>query len=52
MYGTGMGTMNVYTQRYEDLTSRILIWSRTGNEGDVWRHAKVTIPPTSYGFKV
>nr|XP_039270832.1 MAM and LDL-receptor class A domain-containing protein 1-like [Styela clava] len=52
MYGQGMGTMNLYTQKNEDMSTQLLIWSESGNNGDVWRHAKATLFPTDYPFKL
>lgn len=46
-----MGTLNFYTRKY-DKTQQDLLWSRSGDSGDVWRHAKVTVHPTDYNFQV
>ena len=44
MYGSGMGTLNIYTN-----SSNVsnLIWSQTGNKGDVWLNGQVNINSAS-----
>ena len=41
MYGANMGTLNVYLKRNGRLYSSI--WSSSGNKGDIWRPAQVTV---------
>jgi hypothetical protein len=42
MYGRDIGQLNVYVNlNTSDNNSRILLWSRGANVGDVWRKAHV-----------
>ena len=47
MFGANMGTLNVYLKRNGRLYSSI--WTTSGNQGDRWRAAQVTLSsPTDY----
>ncbi|RNA14511.1 MAM and LDL-receptor class A domain-containing 2-like, partial [Brachionus plicatilis] len=48
MYGSGMGTMNIYTNSSNVST---LIWSQSGNKGNVWLNGQVNINSAS-SFRV
>jgi len=39
MQGSGIGTMNIYHNSPKTKP----IWSKTGDQGDMWRHGRVTI---------
>jgi len=52
MYGEGMGSLNVYTQPWNNFPSANLLWSIGGNQGPVWRSARVSLPPSSQNFQV
>lgn len=41
MYGSAIGTLNVYAER-RTVQSNV-VWSKSGNQGDVWRYATVTV---------
>ncbi|CAF0741635.1 unnamed protein product, partial [Brachionus calyciflorus] len=43
MYGTGMGTLNIYTNSTNMST---LIWSQSGNKGNKWLNGQVNIIST------
>ncbi|XP_076802493.1 MAM and LDL-receptor class A domain-containing protein 1-like [Clavelina lepadiformis] len=53
MYGEGMGALNVYRHPYKQFdTDAELLWNMYGNAGPIWRLAKVTLPSSSYDFRV
>lgn len=41
MYGKTIGSLNIYIQRNNSQAKQI--WSRTGNQQNMWRHGQVTI---------
>ena len=41
MYGTNIGTLNVYTMSFNRLSSAA--WSLSGNQGNQWKRAQVTL---------
>ena len=45
IYGEDVGSLLVYRQDEGDMFVSPS-WSRTGNQGDLWRSGKVTIAPT------
>lgn len=45
MFGTDIGTLNVYARVGSSLPSRPL-WSENGNQGNVWKVARKTITTT------
>ena len=45
MYGTDIGTLNVYARVGNTLPTRAL-WSENGNQGNVWKIARTTISNT------
>ncbi|ESO97870.1 hypothetical protein LOTGIDRAFT_152977 [Lottia gigantea] len=52
MYGSGMGTLNVYTQTGKTLGRPV--FTRTGDQGNQWAVGQATIPKSSAvkGFKI
>ncbi|KAK1172074.1 MAM and LDL-receptor class A domain-containing protein 2-like isoform X2 [Acipenser oxyrinchus oxyrinchus] len=48
MKGENIGTFNIYLQKHRQL--KALLWNRTGNQGDLWRHGRVTVqsPDSQY----
>lgn len=46
MYGAGIGTLNVYIKLIQS-GSRSLIWTSSGNQGNVWRYAAVNATSNS-----
>ena len=50
MKGKTIGTLNVYTEYI--FTWRSKIWSKTGNQSNIWSKAQVTIKSRVFGFKV
>ena len=49
MYGSSIGTLNVYTSRF---FYRRLSWTKKGNQGNKWHKAQVSLPPYFYGVSV
>ncbi|KAM6953905.1 LOW QUALITY PROTEIN: MAM domain-containing glycosylphosphatidylinositol anchor protein 2 [Aplochiton taeniatus] len=47
MYGKHIGTLNAFLKQKGQLASEAPVWSLTGNQGDHWRQAKVSIHPTA-----
>ncbi|KAK1795995.1 hypothetical protein P4O66_009096, partial [Electrophorus voltai] len=48
MYGKHIGTLNAFLKQKGQATSDTApVWSLSGNQGDRWREAKVSIHPTS-----
>uniref|UniRef100_A0A3B3DF11 MAM domain containing glycosylphosphatidylinositol anchor 2 n=1 Tax=Oryzias melastigma TaxID=30732 RepID=A0A3B3DF11_ORYME len=47
MYGKHIGTLNAFLKQKGLTTSEAPVWSLSGNQGDRWRQAKVSIHPTS-----
>ncbi|PIK45149.1 hypothetical protein BSL78_17989 [Apostichopus japonicus] len=45
MYGSQVETLNLYQQTVSSITPN-LVWSKTGNYGDVWNNAKVPLTET------
>ncbi|XP_018531715.2 MAM and LDL-receptor class A domain-containing protein 1 [Lates calcarifer] len=50
MYGTGMGTLNVY-QKSED-GKKALIFSQTGDQGRLWRFAQASLLPRVQPYRI
>ncbi|XP_058879430.1 MAM and LDL-receptor class A domain-containing protein 1-like [Acipenser ruthenus] len=48
MKGENIGTFNIYLQKHRQL--KALLWNQTGNQGDLWRHGRVTVqsPDSQY----
>ena len=44
MYGSGMGTLSIYTKSQNGLSRGI--WTESGNQGRQWRTAAVTVKST------
>ena len=51
MFGKDIGTLNVYIKKGNNKLPGAQLWTRTGDRGDVWRVAQVTVSSTS-GFNV
>ncbi|XP_063079427.1 MAM domain-containing glycosylphosphatidylinositol anchor protein 2-like [Engraulis encrasicolus] len=48
MYGKHIGTLNAFLkQKGQSASAESPIWTLTGNQGDRWRQAKVSIHPTA-----
>ncbi|KAG1941789.1 MAM domain-containing glycosylphosphatidylinositol anchor protein [Pimephales promelas] len=48
MYGKHIGSLNAFVKQKGQSTSDAgPVWSLSGNQGDRWRHAKITIHPVS-----
>ncbi|KAF6728378.1 MAM domain-containing glycosylphosphatidylinositol anchor protein 2, partial [Oryzias melastigma] len=47
MYGKHIGTLNAFLKQKGLTASEAPVWSLSGNQGDRWRQAKVSIHPTS-----
>ena len=46
MYGTGVGTLNVYIKTGPGNTSEQLVWTNSGNQGDSWIQGQAPIYST------
>lgn len=49
MYGTGMGTLQVYLTRRGP---QFLVFERSGNQGNQWMYARETVPGFNFGDQV
>ncbi|XP_038124602.1 MAM domain-containing glycosylphosphatidylinositol anchor protein 2, partial [Cyprinodon tularosa] len=47
MYGKHIGTLNAFLKQKGQMTLDAPVWSLSGNQGDRWKQAKVSIHPTS-----
>nr|XP_046228166.1 MAM domain-containing glycosylphosphatidylinositol anchor protein 2-like isoform X8 [Scatophagus argus] len=47
MYGKHIGTLNAFLRQKGQTTSEGPVWSLSGNQGDRWKQAKVSIHPTA-----
>ncbi|CAL8314154.1 unnamed protein product [Boreogadus saida] len=47
MYGKHIGTLNAFLKQKGQTTTEGAAWSLTGNQGDRWKQAKVSIHPSS-----
>ncbi|KAM7368110.1 hypothetical protein PAMP_014360 [Pampus punctatissimus] len=47
MYGKHIGTLNAFLKQKGLITSEGPVWSLSGNQGDRWKQAKVSIHPTA-----
>ncbi|XP_006793109.1 MAM domain-containing glycosylphosphatidylinositol anchor protein 2 isoform X6 [Neolamprologus brichardi] len=47
MYGKHIGTLNAFLKQKGQTASEGLVWSLSGNQGDRWKQAKVSIHPTA-----
>ncbi|KAL0967682.1 hypothetical protein UPYG_G00255500 [Umbra pygmaea] len=47
MYGKHIGTLNAFLRQKGQATAEVPAWSLSGNQGDAWKQAKVTIHPTT-----
>ncbi|XP_070401241.1 MAM domain-containing glycosylphosphatidylinositol anchor protein 2 isoform X5 [Nothobranchius furzeri] len=47
MYGKHIGSLNALLKQKGQMTSEAPVWSLSGNQGDRWKQAKVSIHPTS-----
>ncbi|XP_045916038.1 MAM domain-containing glycosylphosphatidylinositol anchor protein 2 isoform X6 [Micropterus dolomieu] len=47
MYGKHIGTLNAFLKQKGQTTSEGPAWSLSGNQGDRWKQAKVSIHPTA-----
>ena len=50
MYGEGMGELNVYIKPVTGSLNKV--WSLSGNQGDEWKMARVTLTSNSLKYKV
>ena len=50
MYGSDMGTLSI--EAYEDGTSWSPLWSRSGNQGNIWRDAAVVLPASATRVRI
>ncbi|XP_041658947.1 MAM and LDL-receptor class A domain-containing protein 1 [Cheilinus undulatus] len=50
MYGAGIGVLNVYQQSEEG--KQELIFSRTGDQGQLWRFAQASLLPRDQPFRI
>lgn len=49
MYGSGMGELNVYV----NITgTKLKVWSMSGDQGDEWKMARVTLVSKSFQYQV
>ena len=46
MYGKDIGTLNVYTKTKTSSSTNNLVWSRSGDRGNVWKVAQFTVKGT------
>ena len=49
MYGSSIGTLNVYTAQF---FFQRLSWTKTGNQGNEWRKAQVSLPLYFFGVSI
>ncbi|XP_073349054.1 MAM domain-containing glycosylphosphatidylinositol anchor protein 2-like isoform X5 [Pagrus major] len=47
MYGKHIGTLNAFLKQKGQTTSEGPVWSLSGNQGERWKQAKVSIHPTA-----
>uniref|UniRef100_A0A3Q2QAI6 MAM domain containing glycosylphosphatidylinositol anchor 2 n=1 Tax=Fundulus heteroclitus TaxID=8078 RepID=A0A3Q2QAI6_FUNHE len=47
MYGKHIGTLNAFLKQKGQVTLEAPVWSLSGNQGDRWKQAKVSIHPTT-----
>ena len=53
MYGRDIESLSVYMQKTSDADlSSNPVWTKSGNQRDVWHRATVELPVTDYAFKV
>lgn len=51
MYGTGLSKLNVIKKTYKSSLPGSVVWTETGNKGDVWNLAQVSLPlNTTFSF--
>lgn len=51
MYGKDIGTLNVYLKKGNNKLPGARLWTRTGDRGNVWRVAQVTVSSAT-GYNV
>ncbi|XP_061757095.1 MAM domain-containing glycosylphosphatidylinositol anchor protein 2-like isoform X6 [Nerophis ophidion] len=47
MYGKHIGTLNAFLKQKGQMTSDSPVWSLSGNQGERWKQAKVSVHPTA-----
>ncbi|KAK7478849.1 hypothetical protein BaRGS_00029948, partial [Batillaria attramentaria] len=47
MYGSTMGTLDVFLVPNGDLTSKVSLWSKSGNQGQIWKEVTATVDSSS-----
>ncbi|XP_035695557.1 MAM and LDL-receptor class A domain-containing protein 1-like [Branchiostoma floridae] len=52
MYGSRTGTLAVVNKVYDQTTLGTRLWSLSGNQGDAWKRARVTLTPTASYFQI
>eukprot|EP00058_Branchiostoma_floridae_P021559 XP_002607049.1 hypothetical protein BRAFLDRAFT_118690 [Branchiostoma floridae] len=52
MYGSRTGTLAVFNKVYDQTNLGTRLWSLSGNQGDAWKRARVTLTPTASYFQI
>ncbi|KAI8512343.1 MAM domain, meprin/A5/mu [Branchiostoma belcheri] len=52
MYGSRTGTLAVFNKVYDHTTQGTRVWSLSGNQGNAWRRARVTLSQTTAYFQI
>ncbi|XP_019641852.1 PREDICTED: MAM and LDL-receptor class A domain-containing protein 1-like [Branchiostoma belcheri] len=52
MYGSRTGTLAVFNKVYDQTTQGTRVWLLSGNQGDAWRRARVTLSQTAAYFQL
>ncbi|KAH3887697.1 hypothetical protein DPMN_011715 [Dreissena polymorpha] len=52
MYGTDINTLLVYQKSQQGTGLGNNIWKKSGNQGNLWVQATVTLQPQTGGYKV
>ncbi|XP_033753484.1 MAM and LDL-receptor class A domain-containing protein 1-like [Pecten maximus] len=51
MYGSGIGSLNIYTQN-TGASTKTLKWTLSNNQGNVWKQATVSVPAMQQEFNI
>lgn len=52
MDGSNVGFLNIYVQELRSARSHTLVWSMSGDQGEQWRHGRVSIINPHSPYKV
>ncbi|XP_031666604.1 MAM and LDL-receptor class A domain-containing protein 2 [Oncorhynchus kisutch] len=52
MEGRASGELNIYLQPFPGSRTQTLLWSRTGDQGDRWRHGRTTVLSPDIPYQV